>query len=155
MLTIKFSVFSFLFSCFSLLFLLPLYSSYLCTSFSFLFFYIWLCLGLDLSFSCPEINTWLAFVTYRQGLSMMLNARDCPWGSSYIFPTNFVLSRFYWRWIKLSTAHGKNSRCALALSFLHFPPWFSAFSSQCLPAWACVIVKLALALMEIANEISF
>lgn len=57
---ILFSVFSLL-SVFCCCFLLP--ALLLLFMSKFLFFCIWLCLGFALSFSCPEINTWLAFVT--------------------------------------------------------------------------------------------
>lgn len=91
-------VFCILSSLFSLLslFLLLLYSSYLCASFcSFVFGFVWvspcpfparrLTHGWRLSRSARTINDARARRT-----------RDCPWGNN-IFPTNFVLSRFYWR----------------------------------------------------------
>lgn len=95
-------VFCILFSVFLLLlFLLLLYSSYLCARFcSFVFVFVWVS---TCPFHARRLTHGWRLSRSSQGLSMMRTARDCPWGSnsssssSSIFPTNFVLSRFYWR----------------------------------------------------------
>lgn len=146
---ILFSVFLFLSAVsFAALLLLFMYKFF----FSFVFGFVWV-------WTCPFPARRLT-----HGWRLSRSAKDYQWCSmleiahgAAAAATFFLQISFYRGFIgvELNWAHEKNSRCALTLSLSCIFPQFSAFPSQCLPAWACVIVKLALALMEIANEISF
>lgn len=147
---ILFSVFLFFFAVsFAALLLLFMYKFF----FSFVFGFVWV-------WTCPFPARRLT-----HGWRLSRSAKDYQWCSmleiahgAAAAATFFLQISVYRGFIGVElnwAQHTKRTLDVRSLSHSCIFPRFSAFSSQCLPAWACVIVKLALALMEIANEISF
>lgn len=159
---ILFSVF-FLLSVFCCCFLLPLYFSYLCPSFcSFVFGFVWVS-------PCPFPARRLTHGWRLSRRARTINdARARRLEIARGATTFFLQISFYRGFIGVElnwVEHTKRTLDTLALSLTfplyicvmlslsHFPTFPSFPASAC--QRACVIVTLSLALMEIANEISF